>query len=173
MRLPPPSVLLATLSLAVGAQAPLPSQAGWDGEWKLLPRESDQVGALIEEHLKGRSFAAKLLWKRKLTAACRTYPNLDLLFGSQFRVTFGRELPADTPADGSRGTWSRSDGERFQVFLRQEEGRLVQTLQGKGYTLTHAYTLDKGSRDLELRVTYANPRLEPPFSYRMVYRKVE
>ena len=61
MRLPPPSVLLATLSLAVGAQAPLPPQAGWDGEWKLLPRESDQVGALIEEHLKGRSVAADAL----------------------------------------------------------------------------------------------------------------
>lgn len=173
MRLIPASVLVATLPFTGRAQTDTPPQAGWDGEWRLVPQDSDRVEALIERHLKERNFAAKLLWKRKLTEACRTYPNLDLLYGNQFRVTFGRELPADTPADGTRGRWTRSDGERFQVSLRREDDRLVQILQGQGYSLANAYSLDKGGQRLELRVTYTHSHMNQPFTYRLVYRKVE
>jgi len=173
MRLLLPPVLLATLSLPVPAQAARPPEEGWDGEWQIVVQESDRVETLIEQHLRGENFAMKLFWRRKLSKACRTYANLDLLYGEKFGVTFGRELPADTPTDGGRAEWTRSDGERFQLSFRKEGTHLVQTLQGKGYTLTNAYALGKEGRDLKLQVTCTHPKRKLPFTYRLFYRKAE
>jgi hypothetical protein len=173
MRLLLPPVLMTTLSLSLLAQAPKVKAPKilWDGEWRLAAEESDKVGTLIEEHLKDQNFAAKLLWKRKLQNACQVYVNLDILLGEVFSVTFGKEVPADTPADGSKGEWKRSDGEKFQISLKQEDTRITQTLEGDGYILTNAYILRKDGQSLALQVTYAHPKLSVPFTYKLVYKK--
>lgn len=162
-----PSACLATLCLPVLSQT-----VPWDGEWRLVPGESDQTEPLIEAHLKGQNIAAKLLWRRRLRAACQTYPNLDILLGEVFSVTFGKELPADTPTDGTTRPWKRSDGALFQVSMKQEDGHILQTLQGSDYTLTNAYVLSQDGLSLTLQVTYASPKRAVPFSYRLAYRKL-
>lgn len=168
-----PPVLMVTLSLPVLSQAAKikAPKINWDGEWRLLAEESDKVDTLIEEHLKDQNFAAKLIWKRKLQNACQAYVNLDILLGEVFSVTFGKELPADTPADGTKGEWKRSDGEKFQVSMKQEDSHIIQTFQGDEYTLTYAYALSKDGQSLVLQVTYANPKRSTPFSYKMAYKK--
>jgi hypothetical protein len=168
-------VLLVTLGLPGLAQATKVKAPRilWDGEWRLLAAESDKVDALIEEAVKDQNFAAKLLWKRKLQTACQTYLNLDILLGAVFSVTFGKELPVDTPVDGTKGDWKRSDGEKFQVSMQQEDTRITQTLQGDGYALTNEYTLSKDGQSLALQVTYANPKRSTPFSYKLAYRKAD
>ena len=163
-------LLLAAAGLAARAQ---PAQASWDGEWELLASASDRVDARIEQHLEGRNVALKLLHRRKLRAACQVYPHLDLLAGETFSVTFGRELPTDAPGQGSHGTWKRSDGVTFRTSFRQEGANLVQSLQAKDYTLTCAFALRPDGRTLDLHVTCAEPKEKQPFSYRLVYRKVE
>jgi hypothetical protein len=170
------SPLLALVFCVPGLAQPAKVKAPrilWDGEWRLLAEESDKVDALIEEHLKDQNFAAKLLWKRKLQAACQVYGNLDILLGNTFSVTFGKELPADTPTDGTKGEWKRSDGETFQVSMHQEDGRIMQTFQGDGYALTHAYALGRDGQSLILQVTYANPKRTVPFNYKLTYKKVD
>lgn len=165
----PPAFLVVLGLPAVQAQ---PAQVPWDGEWQLLAGESDRVETRIDEHLKGENFARKLLRKRKLRAACQAYPHLDLFLGAAFSVTFGRELPADAPASG-QGTWKRSDGITFRTSFRPAGADLVQTLQGKDYTLTCTYALRPDGRTLDLRVTCAEPKEKAPFSYRLAYRKLE
>lgn len=175
-----PPVFLVTLGLSAVAQTPKPPAPKvkaprilWDGAWRLQAEESDQVAPLIEEAVKDQNFAAKLLWKRKLQSACQAYVNLDVLLGQTFSVTFGKELPADTPTDGTKGEWKRSDGEKFEVSLQQADARITQTLQGDGYALTHVYSLSKDGQALTLQVTYTNPKRNKPFAYKLAYRKAE
>ena len=170
-----PPVIMATLSISALAQAPKlkAPRILWDGEWRLQAEESDKVGPLIEEQIKSQNFAMKLIWKRKLQTACQTYVNLDILLGEVFSVTFGKEVPADTPADGTKGEWKRSDGEKFQISLQKEDSHITQTLQGDGYTLTNAYALSKDGQSLALQVTYTNPKLTAPFTYKLAYKKAD
>jgi len=173
MRLLLPPVLMAALCLPAQTPRAKTVRILWDGAWGLQAEESDQLGPLIEDHVKDLNFAAKLLWKRKLQSACQAYANLDILLGQGFSVTFGKELPADTPADGTKGEWKRSDGETFQVSMKQEDGRITQLLQGDGYTLTYVYTLGKDGQSLALQATYTNPKRDKPFSYKLAYRKAD
>lgn len=168
-----PPVLMATVSLPVHAQAPMTKapEIKWEGEWGLLAEESDSLEARIEEHLKGQNFAMKLLWKRKLQNACRTYVSMDILLGAVFSVTLGREVPADAATDGTTSEWKRSDGEKFNVSMTREDSRITEVFAGDGYTLTYAYSLPKADDTLVLRITYASPKLNNPFSYKLVYKK--
>jgi len=173
MRLLLPPVLMATLCLPAQAPKVKIARILWDGAWGLQKEESDTLEPLIEEHVKDLNFAAKLLWKRKLQSACQVYANLDLLLGQNFSITFGKELPADTPTDGTQSEWKRSDGEKFQVSMKQEDARITQTLQGDGYTLTYLYTLSKDGQSLTLQATYTNPKRDKPFTYKLAYRKAD
>lgn len=147
------------------------AKVAWDGEWTLVADESDQVATLIDEHLKEQNFAMKAWWKRKLTASCKAHPTLDILVGDSVSITLGRETPIDTPADGKTAEWKRSDGDKFQVSLRQEDRRMTQTFRGDGYTLTHVYSMRKDGKTLALQATYSHPKLDSPFSYKLVFSR--
>ena len=157
---------------AKGAEVAEP-KVNWDGEWSLIPDESDKLDAAIDEHLKDQNFALKLYWKKKLKNACTVPQMLDILNGIDgFSVTLGRERPAECAPDGTASAWKRSDGEAFQVTLRKEGPRMTQTFQGDGYTLTNVYSMRKSGNTLALQITYAHPKLDP-FSYKLVYKRTE
>jgi hypothetical protein len=143
----------------------------WDGEWKLLAEDSDQVETLIDEHLKDLNFAKRAWWKRKLQASCKAYTMLDILAGDGFSVTLGKEVPADAVPGGGSSDWKRSDGEKFQVSMKQEGPRITMGFQGDGYTLTLVFSMRKNGRTLALQTTYAHPSLESPFSYKLVFQR--
>jgi hypothetical protein len=143
----------------------------WDGEWSLVPSQSDRIDERIEAHLQDQNFAMKLFWKRKLQSACRSFDKLDILAGDGFSVTMGRERPIDTPADGTENPWKRSDDVVFKATLAAEGRTMTQTLVGDGYTLTYAYIMRKDGDSLALQVTYAHPKLETPFSYKWVFKR--
>jgi hypothetical protein len=168
-----PPVLAAALSFPAAAQAPSTKapEAYWEGEWDLVTADSDQVEARIDTHVKDLNLAMRLYWKHKLQNACKTYPRLDILIGTVFSATLGKELPADAPTDGTSAEWTRSDGEKFKVSMKREDPSITQVFAGKGYSLTYAYALGQESGTLDLRVTYASPKLSKPFSYQLRYRK--
>ncbi len=145
----------------------------WDGEWVLIPDESDKVEPALEEHLKDQNFAKKLYWKKKLKSACNSPQMLDILYGRDgFSVTVGKERPAESAPDGTASEWKRSDGEVFQVTLRRDGARMTQTFQGDGYTLTNVYSMRKDGQSLALQITYTHPKLDA-FSYKLVYKRAE
>lgn len=144
-------------------------KVNWDGEWSLIADDSDNLDAKIDEHLKDLNFAMKAWWKRKLNAACKTYKSLDILVGESFSVTLGKEVPADTSPDGKTSEWKRSDGTVFQVTLRKDGPRMTQTFTGDGCTLTNVYSMRKDGKTLALQITYSAPKLDNPFTYKLVF----
>lgn len=175
------ALLAFSLALPAPAQSkkPVPAKEGeakinWDGEWTLLPEDSDKLGPLIEEHLKDQNFAMKVYWKKKLQNACRMPQALDILYGaSGFSITMDKEPPAESVADGTSSPWKRSDGEAFQVTLRQDGPRMTQIFQGDGYTLAHTYSMRKSGNTLAIQATYTHPKLGNSFSYKMVFKRAE
>lgn len=152
---------------------PKEAKIKWDGEWVLIPDESDKVEPALEEHLKDQNFAKKLYWKKKLKSACLSPQMLDILYGRDgFSVTAGKERPAESAPDGTASEWKRSDGEAFQVTLRKDGARMTQTFQGDGYTLTNVYSMRKDGQSMALQITYTHPKLDA-FSYKLVYKRAE
>lgn len=176
-----PFLLPCLLALPAAAQKPKTSAktaeavkeaaVDWDGEWTLHASQSDKVDEQIDAHLKDLNFAMKLFWKKKLQGACRSFNKLDILAGDSFSVTLGRERPIDTPADGTESDWKRSDDVVFKATLAKEGPTMIQTLTGDGYTLKHIYSMRKDGNSLALQVTYTHPKLDNPFSYKLVFKR--
>lgn len=147
------------------------TKVDWDGEWTLHAAQSDKIDEQIEAHVKDLNFALKLFWKKKLQSACRGFNKLDILAGDSFSVTMGKERPIDTPTDGTEADWKRSDDVVFKATLTKEGPTMIQTLTGDGYTLKHIYSMRKDGNSLALQVTYTHPKLDNPFSYKLVFRR--
>ena len=172
------AALLITLPLAAQkAKAPekpaasAPAKIDWDGEWKLKPSQSDKLEERIEEHVRDLNFAMKLFWKKKLQNACPSFDKMDIFASETFSVTMGKEVPLDTPTDGTASEWKRRDGEKFQATLKIDGRTMTQTLQGDGYKLVYVYSMRPDGQSLALQITYSHPKLDNPFSYKMVFRK--
>jgi hypothetical protein len=169
------------LVLPLGAQkapkTPAPAASGsaakvdWDGEWSLVASKSDTLNEQIEAHVKDLNFALKLFWKKKLQNACQSFEKMDILAGDSFSVTLGRERPIDTPADGTVSEWKRRDDAVFKASLTMDGPTMIQTLQGDGYTLKHVYSMRKDGATLALQITYTHPKLDNPFTYKLVFKR--
>jgi hypothetical protein len=147
------------------------AKVDWDGEWSLHAAQSDKVEEQIDAHLKDLNFALKLFWKKKLQGACKSFSKLDILAGDSFSVTMGKERPVDTPTDGTESDWKRSDDVMFKATLTKEGPTMIQTLTGDGFTLKHIYSMRKDGSSLALQVTYSHPKLDNPFSYKLVFKR--
>lgn len=152
-------------------EAEAPRKVDWDGEWSLVAAKSDNLEERIDEHVKDLNFALRLFWKKKLQNACRSFDKLDILAGENFTVTMGKERPIDTPADGTVSDWKRSDDQVFKATLTQDGPTMIQTLQGDGYTMKYVYSMRKDGESLAVQVTYIHPKLDTPFSYKLVFRR--
>ena len=174
-------LLSCSLALPVLAQKPKPAaraaepakeaKVEWDGEWTLAASQSDKLEERIEEHVKDLNFLMRQLWKKKLQGACRPFSKLDILAGDSFSVTMGKERPIDTPADGTESDWKRSDDTVFKATLAKDGPTMVQTVSGDGYVLKYVYSMRKDGNSLALQVTYTHPKLDNPFSYKLVFKR--
>lgn len=169
---------LLVLPLAAQKAKPAPAKEAasvrkvdWDGEWSLVPAKSDNLEERIDEHVKDLNFALRLYWKKKLQNACRSFDKLDILAGENFTVTMGKERPIDTPADGTVADWKRSDDEAFKATLTQDGPTMIQTLQGDGFTMKYVYSMRKDGESMAIQVTYTHPKLDNPFSYKLVFKR--
>jgi len=147
------------------------AKINWDGEWTLHGSQSDKIDEQIDTHVKDLNFAMKLFWKKKLQGACRSFNKLDILAGDSFCVTMGKERPIDTPADGTESDWKRSDDVVFKASLTKNGPTMIQTLTGDGFTLKHVYSMRKDGESLAIQVTYTHPKLDNPFSYKLVFKR--
>lgn len=176
-----PLLLPCLLALPIAAQKakPAPKAAelekeakiDWDGEWSLHTSQSDKIDELIDAHVKDLNFAMKLYWKKKLQGACHSFNKLDILAGDSFSVTMGKERPIDTPVDGTESDWKRSDDTVFKATLTKNGPTMIQTLNGDGYTLKHVFSMRKDGSSLAIQVTYTHPKLDNPFSYKLVFKR--
>jgi hypothetical protein len=172
-----PLLLLLPLSAQKAKPAPKAAEPAkeakvdWDGEWSLHASQSDKIDEKIDEHLKDQNFAMRLYWKKKLQNACRSFSKLDILAGDGFSVTMGKERPIDTPADGTESDWKRSDDEKFKASLSHDGPTMIQTLAGDGYRLQYVYSMRKDGTSLALQMTYTHPKLDNPFTCKLVFKR--
>jgi hypothetical protein len=150
---------------------PRAAKVDWDGEWTLAVSQSDKIDERIDEHVKDLDFALRLFWKKKLQGACRPFNKLDILAGDSFSVTMGKERPIDTPADGTESDWKRGDDTVFKATLTKDGPTMIQTVTGDGYVLKYVYSMRKDGNSLALQVTYTHPKLDNPFSYKLVFKR--
>jgi hypothetical protein len=170
-----PCLLVLPLA-AQKAKAPAPESAkpakiDWDGEWSLAVSQSDKIDEQIEAHLKDLNFALRLYWKKKLQNACTIFSKLDILAGDSFAVTMGKERPIDTPADGTEADWKRKDDTAFKATLTKDGPTMTQTLTGDGCVMKYVYSMRKDGNSMAVQVTYSHPKLDNPFSYKLVYKR--
>jgi hypothetical protein len=163
--------LPAQKAKAPAAESAKSAKINWDGEWSLAASQSDKIEEQIDTHLKDQNFAMKLYWKKKLQTACTSFSKLDILAGGSFSVTMGKERPVDTPADGTETDWKRKDDVAFKATLTKDGPTMIQTLTGDGYVLKHVYSMRKDGDSLALQVTYSHPKLDNPFSYKLVFKR--
>lgn len=163
--------LAAQKAKAPAAAGPQAAKVDWDGEWTLQASQSDKIDEQIETHVKDLNFAMKLYWKKRLQSACRSFNKLDILAGDSFSVTLGKERPIDTPADGTESDWKRSDDTVFKATLTKDGPTMIQTVSGDGYTMKYVYSMRKDGNSLALQVTYTHPKLDNPFSYKLVFKR--
>lgn len=172
-----PCLLLAPLAAQKAAQPKTTAAAAdtakvdWDGEWSMVASKSDNLNEQIDAQLKDLNFAMKLFWKKKIQSACQPYDKMDILAGDSFSVTLGRESPIDTPADGTVSEWKRRDDSVLKASLTKDGPTMIQTLQGDGYSLKHVYSMRKDGASLALQITYTHPKLDNPFSYKLVFKR--
>lgn len=166
-----PAAAQKTKAPAKAAESAKEAKVDWDGEWTLAASQSDKIDEQIEAHVKDLNFAMKLYWKKRLQSACKGFNKLDILAGDSFSVTLGKERPIDTPTDGTESDWKRSDDTVFKATLTKDGPTMIQTVTGDGYTLKYVYSMRKDGNSLALQVTYTHPKLDNPFSYKLVFKR--
>ena len=178
----PALIALTLLCLPLGAQskskvkapAPAPEPApkpSWNGTWTLVAGESESLDARVDEFTKDMNFVQKQLWKRKLAKACKGFGKFLVLGGDVFSISFDKELPLNTAMDGTAGSWTHSDGTKYEVSGARKGDTIVQTLQGDGYTLSYTYLLRKDAQTLVMQASYTSSKLPDSFLFKQVFRK--
>ena len=168
-----PFLLLPPALVTQAKSKPAPKPAAkpkWDGEWSLDAGSSDGLKDRIAAFTQGMNLFQRTIWKKKLNNACQSYDTLSVLGGVGYSFTFGKEVPINTEANGTGDAWTRADGEKFSVSLKQTAPNAVSlALQGDGYTLNYGFELDGDT--LTITVTYTAPKLDQPFDFKQVYKR--
>ena len=163
----------ALVSPAQAKAKPAPKPAAkpkWDGEWALDAGSSDGLKDRIASFTQGMNLFQRTIWRKKLSNACQSYDTLSVLGGIGYSFTFGKEVPINTEANGTGEAWTRVDGEKFSVSLKQTAPNAVSlALQGDGYTLNYGFELEGDT--LTITVSYAAPKLDQPFDFKQVYKR--
>ena len=168
----PPALVAPAQAKAKPAPAPKAApKPKWDGEWTLDAGSSDGLKDRIASFTQGMNILKRTMWKKKLSNACLSYDTLSVLGGVGYSFTFGKEVPINTDTNGTGDAWTRTDGEKFSVSLKQPVPNAVSLALANedGYTLNYGFELDGDT--LTITVTYTAPKLDQPFDFKQVYKR--
>lgn len=162
---------LATLLLpALLVAAPSAPRPGWDGEFTLDSDRSDRLPEAIQKLTEPMNFMLRTFWKKKLEGSEKPAPTLSILKGTNLTMTLGKELPF-TASAGSPASWTRADGEKFQVSFAEEGGAFTLAFQQDDVIREQRHSLSEDGKTLTVDVTYRHPKLPEALKYRLVYRR--
>ena len=74
------------------------------------------------------------------------------------------------PADGSTISWTREDGETFDVNARWDSERLVQTFKAEDGTRANAFSVGADGR-LNVLVTLTSPQADQLLVYTLTFSR--
>lgn len=153
------------LGLGSGAWAASPL----DGPWTLDKARSANVDQAIEAVVAKMNFMIRPVARSRLSKTNAPIPVLAIATADRTEIDLGTES-VRAPSDGKAVTWTRPDGETFQVSIHQEGERLVEFFQGKDGTRRNTFGL-LDAKTLAMDVQVESPKLPEPVRYRLVYER--
>ena len=171
--------LAVTASLAVTPQpppAPRAPPAPGDslvGRWTLDRGASGDVRRAIDTVTARMSFFIRPIARSRLRSANEVHEHLAItISATEIGTQVDREAPILSPASGAVITWTRDNGDVFQLHSVLAGQRLLQTFVGKdGSSRENVFAPGPAGQTLDIGVTVAHPRLPRPVTYRLVYRR--
>lgn len=134
--------------------------AGGESEWQAI---KEKIAQVTESLLVG-----ELLAREKLEKMLEPSPKLAMKQGSEVFVVKTDRDRIEAPLGGS-AKYTSPDGEKFTVYHRARDRKLVQLLEnGEGRT-RKVFALD--GETLKVRVRIDDDRLPKPLAFTMTYRR--
>jgi len=145
-----------------------------DGTYELVPAKSDDIAAVIEKSTAKMNFIIRPIARGRLKKTNSAYDRIRILRSpSQIEVAFDAAKPVQMSADGSVTSWTRADGEVFDVSAVWQDARLVQSFQAKDGKRVNTFQLGEDGKALRLDVVITSDRLPAPVSYSLTYKRAE
>ena len=159
------------LTLATGAthaEAPGP-----EGTFALDKAASDDVKAAVDRAAGEFNFLLRPFARSRLTKANPVPQKVRIVYApAEVSVQLDQAPPIVAPRDGHKVTWTRGDGDKFDLTATTEGGVLRQSFKGEDGQRVNVYRL-RDAKTLAMEVTLSSPRLHKPVTYTLVFRKVE
>ena len=144
--------------------------SSFDGRYVLDKVRSADVGKAIEEATASMNFASRHIARSRLAKTNISPADVSLSVTDRVEIGMGAK-PVSVLPDGKAVSWTRPDGEVFQVSVRLEGDRLVETFQGKDGSRRNTFALLDGGQAVAMDVLVESTRLPQPVSYRLVFRR--
>ena len=143
------------------------------GGWTLDRAASGDVRRAIDTVTARMSFFIRPIARARLRGANEVHDHLTITISpSEISTQVDRDRPIVSPANGAPVTWTRENGDVFQLHTVLTGQRLVQTFVGKdGSSRENVFTPAGDGRTLDISVTVSHSRLPRPVAYHLVYRR--
>lgn len=162
-------VVLAAGLVAFGAWGN--EAAGLSGLYKYAPEQSGDISQAIEQAVEKMNFIKRPIARGRLSRTNFPYQQVRIEIGtSEAVVTYDTQAPIRMPLNGQSIKWKRADGETFDVSVKLEGGKLMQTYQAEDGMRVNSFTKD-ASGSLHLQVEVSSPQLPEPLKYTLMYRQ--
>jgi len=165
--------LVAGLLALARTSTPAVEVSGPEGTFALDKAASDDVKAAIDRAAGEFNFLLRPFARSRLTKANPVPQKVRIVYAAaEVRVQLDQAPPVVAPRDGHKVTWTRDDGDQFDLTATTEGGVLRQSFKGEDGQRVNVYRL-RDARTLAMEVTLSSPRLPKPVTYTLVFRKVE
>jgi hypothetical protein len=142
-----------------------------DGSYTLDKSRSASVDQAIEQVVSKMNFVTRPIARSRLTKTNTPSAKVSIAVTDLAEIDLGAK-PVRAPSDGKVVAWTRPDGETFQVSIRQDGERLVETFVGKDGSRRNTFCLLDGGKALAMDVQVESPKLPEPMRYRLVFARV-
>ena len=163
MRLIKTLVIPVLMALSLGAQEP-----GMSGLWHQT--RVDNIPAAIETCISDMFFIKRPIARRRLANVNPAYKKIALsITPQQVSVKLDDRNPILMPASGQAVSWTREDGEVFQVAAHLAPNQLTQTFKNEDGERTNIFRLSPDGKSINLFVTVNSPQLPKALTYTITF----
>lgn len=161
-------VILVTPCAAVAARV-----ADFSGTFRLVPEQSDDLDAAIEQAIRPMGFVIRPFARRRLRKINTPCARLTIGATADAVVVVGdAQAPIRTPLNGVPIRWTREDGEPFTVSATWDGGVFEQTFASGTGRRVNRYSLSADGQTLTMHVTVSGGGLPGTMIYALAYQRV-
>lgn len=143
------------------------------GAWTLDRAASGDVRRAIDTATARMSFFIRPIARARLRSANEVHDHLSVaITPAEITTRVDHAAPITSPANGASVTWTRENGDVFQLHTLLRAGGLVQMFVGKdGSSRENVFCPGADGRTLDIAVTVSHARLPRPVAYHLLYRR--